>query len=122
MADLNITIEAESDGGLISYSDAKNMIDEYQKGIDPNKDIKYFRIKAEYLRHLTQSNDCEYVSMYFAKHINPEKSVKIGHTLVLVGVDKNGDNLLVKKDTKSNVIYEHIRSCPPCAKSSTEEF
>ncbi len=125
MAQLNITIEAESDGGLISYADAKYMVDEYQKNIDPDNDIQYFRIKAEYLRHLTQSNDCEYVSLYFGLHKNPtdiEKAVKIGHTLILIGVDKNGDNIVDKSKSSGNVIYEHIKSCPPCGKSLPLKF
>lgn len=122
MAELNITTNQESDGGLINYTDAKAMITEYEKTIahDPDNNVKYFRIKAEYLRELTTSSDCEYVSFYIGinKTENIEKSVPIGHTLILVGVNAKEENMIIKKDDPSNKIYQHIRGCPPYCKKS----
>lgn len=119
MAELKINSNQESDGGLINYTDAKAMITEYEKTIaqDPDNNVKYFRIKAEYLRELTTSSDCEYVSFYIGIN-QTEKSVPIGHTLILVGVDANEENMVIKKDDPSNKIYQHLRGCPPYCKKS----
>lgn len=130
MAELNITTSNQnSDGGSISYTDAKAMINEYENTIvgAEDKNVKYFRIKAEYLRDLTASSDCEYVSFYVGinKLENNLKSVPVGHTLILVGVDENENNILVKADVASNKIYQHLRGCPPfCGKAdgSIEDF
>ena len=120
MAELNITTTQDSDGGAITYTDAKAMITEYEKSIagKENENVKYFRIKAEYLRELTTSSNCEYVSFYIGldNKETKEKSIPIGHTLILVGVNAKEENILVKADVATNKIYQHLRGCPPYCK------
>ena len=132
MAELKIKSEKESDGGLISYLDAKKMIDAYEATIanDGDKNVRYFRIKAKYLRDLTMSSDCEYVSFYIGLELpkDEEKKVPVGHTLILVGVNAQEENILEKADVINNKIYQHLRSCPTnCGKNGAgnnlpEEF
>jgi hypothetical protein len=107
-----------SAGAKITLEKAKAMIGAYQTkvrampasnppGLLPLSSLK---IKAEFLRALTEKDECVYVRFFVAQQpqpVGPAGRVMLDdQTLVLVGVDATGKNLI------KYGIYEDLGVCP----------
>ena len=123
---LKLTVLAEQnpddEGKQIDLDLAVRMINEYQKDIE-DTDLRSLLINADLLRDLVANPSCKHVRFFFAKRFEEDKhSISPDHTLVIVGVDKKGSNMIEKSKGGTYQIYEDLGTCPGgrnCHKTSS---
>lgn len=93
-------------GAVITLDEAVNYTHTFQEN---NPDgIKSFFVGIDKINRILGQDDCIGIRIYNGKDEVTEKN-----NLVLVGVDKNGEDII------QGIILEHLAVCPPyCPKNS----
>ncbi len=117
-----IKSKALNKGRSISLQEARNLIKHYQSGV-PEDHIKSLYIDADFFRELLLNKNCEYIRFFFGKRgykndksQNSDLLIDTDHTIVVVGVDKNGKNMIsqsrIDDANAKGEIYDDMGICP----------
>ncbi|RXR34850.1 hypothetical protein EQG68_02775 [Flavobacterium piscinae] len=90
----------ENSGGVITLKEAQDLVRTYQTS-NP-EEVKGFFIGANHLKAILNQERCIGVRIY-----NAYEEESKTHTLVLIGVDGN------ENDMKEGVIVDRLVKCPP---------
>lgn len=103
-----------SNGRRITLKAARELINRHQQDTHKGEGEKLHSlfIKKTLLKELIEDENCAYVRLFVGK----KASISTLHTIVIVGADKNGQNLIADSSdletTAHNKIYDDLGHCP----------
>jgi hypothetical protein len=98
-----------NEGAFISLSEAAVLTSNYRNSGQPNPILGQF-LGAEKLQDLLKQTDCVGLRIYYGKNAQGKP------TIVVVGVDRNEDDIL----TEEPLILDQSMPCPPTCGHSNE--